>query len=127
MPAPAFRFRTFPVYQDAKKWRRHCKELLKKFPKSERYLLDDQIERALLSVILNIAEGCSKISDKDFARFLDSAMGSVNEVVAGFDVAQDDGIITMEEYLAVEQSSEKLVNQLGGFARFLRSSKAKKH
>jgi len=80
----------------------------------------DQIERALLSIMLNIAEGCAKKSDMDFARFLENATGSTNEVVAGFEAALDDGIITNEEFAAVEKQGASVVNQLGGFVRSLR-------
>ena len=44
--------------------------------------LSDQIQRATLSVISNIAEGAGSGSDKQFARYLKIARGSVNEVEA---------------------------------------------
>ncbi|MBU0570016.1 four helix bundle protein, partial [Patescibacteria group bacterium] len=65
-----FRFLSFPVYKKAKKFRRLARGLLKKFPSSEKYLLVDQILRALLSICLNIAEGSNRKTDKDKASFL---------------------------------------------------------
>ena len=50
------------------------------FPKSEMYGLTSQIRRACVSIPSNIAEGCGRDSDGDFARFLRIAQGSANEV-----------------------------------------------
>ncbi|MDP6575014.1 MAG: four helix bundle protein [Candidatus Peribacteraceae bacterium] len=116
----AFRFRQFKVYKDAKLFRKSVHDLLRKFPSSEKYKLTDQIERACNSILLNIAEGCSRRSDMDFARFLETSSGSVNEVVAGFDAALDDGIINEEDFDVIEKKAKNIVNQLGGFARSLR-------
>lgn len=51
-----------------------------KFPKEERYELTSQLQRAALSVPLNIVEGCGRFTDKDFAHFLDNSLGSINEL-----------------------------------------------
>ncbi|MCP4457267.1 MAG: four helix bundle protein [Cytophagales bacterium] len=52
----------------------------KALPKEEKYGLRDQIRRASVSIPSNIAEGCSRSSDKDFKRFLEIAMGSAFEL-----------------------------------------------
>ena len=114
-----FRFKNFPVYKDAKAFRQLVRRLLKKFPTAEKYVLADQINRSCISIILNIAEGSAKKSDKDFARFLEMAIASVNEVVAAFDLAVDDEIISTEDYIQVEKSAESIAKQLGGFLKKL--------
>ena len=49
------------------------------FPKSELFGLTSQIRRASVSIPTNIAEGCGRSSDKEFARFLEISIGSTNE------------------------------------------------
>ncbi|MGH8101366.1 MAG: four helix bundle protein, partial [Chthoniobacterales bacterium] len=48
----------------------------KSFPSDERFGMTNQMRRAAVSVSSNIAEGSSRISDTDFARFMESAAGS---------------------------------------------------
>ena len=50
------------------------------FPKSEIFGLTSQIRRCVVSVPSNIAEGCARFSDKETARFLDIALGSIAEL-----------------------------------------------
>ena len=93
------RFREFPVYKDSRKFRKEVKQLSKdKFPKEELYSLQQQLWRALDSILLNIAEGSDKHSDKDFSHFLNISLGSLNEVVACLDCAFDDNYIEKEEH-----------------------------
>ncbi|VBB45818.1 23Sr RNA [uncultured Paludibacter sp.] len=54
--------------------------LTNKYPKHEIYGLTSQTRRAAVSVPLNISEGSAKSSNKDFARFLEMAIGSINEL-----------------------------------------------
>ncbi|MBU1911557.1 four helix bundle protein [Patescibacteria group bacterium] len=66
----AFRFKDFEVYKDAKAFRKDVMKLIKRLLDKRAYDLADQIKRASLSIVLNIAEGSTKKSDADFARFL---------------------------------------------------------
>src|ERR1700712_292318 len=49
-------------------------------PIEERFALTSQLRRSVYSIPLNIVEGCGKNSDKDFAHYLDNALGSAHEV-----------------------------------------------
>ncbi|MDB5142172.1 MAG: four helix bundle protein [Mucilaginibacter sp.] len=53
---------------------------LPKFPKSEQFDLLSQTKRAAYSIPLNIVEGSGRFTEKDFAHFLDQALGSAHEL-----------------------------------------------
>ncbi|NAS31272.1 four helix bundle protein [Flavobacteriaceae bacterium R38] len=73
-------------FKELKVWRKSHELCLliynvtKQFPEEERYGITSQIRRASASVPTNIAEGCGRDSDKEFARFLRIAGGSISEV-----------------------------------------------
>ena len=54
--------------------------LTKEFPAEEKYGIVSQMTRAAVSIPANIAEGSSRNSDKDYARFLQLSLGSAFEV-----------------------------------------------
>ena len=115
-----FRFRNWPVYNDAKKFRTEVNQLMKNnFPKDEIYLLIDQIRRALNSLVLNIAEGANRSTDKDTNSFMNRALTSLDEVVAGLDCALDDGYIKAETHELYLTKAENIAKQLRGFSNHL--------
>ena len=64
----------------------------------ERYSLTSQIRRASCSVPMNIAEGCGKHSDVDFARYLDIASGSASELDYQLFLSRDLGFMSDADY-----------------------------
>src|SRR5215210_2921932 len=66
-----------------------CYKLSKHLPDSERFGMVTQIRRAALSVHLNIAEGASRKSEIERKRFYEISRGSVIEIDAALDIAQD--------------------------------------
>jgi four helix bundle protein len=70
-------------------------------PKSEEYILKQQLKRAAISVSVNIAEGKSRGSKRDFARFIDIAFASLLEVEALL-------IISVELGFSSQENLEKL-------------------
>lgn len=111
-----FRFRRFPVYKDALRFRKKLKILSKeRFPKEETYGLRSQLWRALDSIVLNIAEGSERNTDKDFSRFLNTSLGSVYEVVSCLDCALDDDYIDEIEHGQYSQYADVLARQLKAF------------
>lgn len=63
--------------------------LTKQFPAEERFGLTDQIRRAVVSIVSNIAEGFSRTSYREKAQFYSTALGSLSEVQSQLLVAKD--------------------------------------
>ena len=72
------------------------------FPKDERYELTSQVRRASFSIAANLVEGSGKRGSKEFARFLDIALGSMIEVTYALEFAHAVGYLTKERYDALE-------------------------
>ena len=64
-----------------------CYKETKSFPQEERFAMTSQVRRAALSVHLNVAEGCSRKSEKERKRYYEIARGSIVEVDAALDIA----------------------------------------
>ena len=115
-----FRFRKFKIYIDARKFVKEIKELsLRKFPKAVMFSLLSQLWRALDSIILNIAEGADRGTDKDFAHFLNQSHTSLNEVVACLDVALDMKYVSEAEHIDALEKAAGLADQLTAFRKSL--------
>ncbi|MBI2476397.1 MAG: four helix bundle protein [Candidatus Taylorbacteria bacterium] len=115
----AFRYRKFKVYQDALKLHSLIVKITKSFPIEFRHLTD-QVKRAGLSIVLNIAEGSARFSDKDFNRFIGNPLGSVDEVVSCCEVALAEKLISSAEFQEIEGLSLEISNQLGGLSKTLK-------
>jgi len=68
------------------------------FPKEEVYGLTSQIRRACVSITANIAEGCGRGSDADFARFLQMAVGSASELEYYLLLCRDIDLLKQSDY-----------------------------
>lgn len=73
-------FREYSVWQDAVKFASDIYRVTADMPWFEKKGLCDQLQRAVVSISSNIAEGAARYSDADFAHFLDFALGSAFEV-----------------------------------------------
>jgi four helix bundle protein len=74
-------FRNLKVWEKAHSLTLDIYLKTKEFPRSEMFALTSQIRRAATSIPTNISEGCGRSNGKDFARFLQIAMGSASELV----------------------------------------------
>ena len=85
------------------------------FPKEELYGLTSQIRRASSSVAINIAEGCGRGSDADFARFLQISFGSASETEYLLLLCYELGYINEKSYLESNlliQEIKKMLSKL---------------
>lgn len=77
------------VYKSSREFAFECYKLTKALPDEEKYAMASQIRRAALSVHLNIAEGSSRKSETERKRYYEVARGSVIEIDAALDIAND--------------------------------------
>jgi four helix bundle protein len=82
------------------------------FPRSEMFALTSQIRRSAFSVPANIAEGCGRSSNLDFARFLDIALGSAKETDYHLLCSRDLGYITKDVYERIKQDGVRIQKML---------------
>ena len=85
------------VYQFSQELALECYRVTKKFPSDEKFAMISQIRRAAVSVHLNIAEGCSRKSQKERNRYFEIVRGSVIEIDSAI------GIANRLEYASLEQ------------------------
>jgi four helix bundle protein len=84
-------FRQLNIWKDAMKLAKNVYTVTNGFPNQEKYGLTSQINRAVVSVASNIAEGSSRTSDKEFRHFLSIAVGSLFELETQLILATDFG------------------------------------
>lgn len=87
-------------------------ELTSEFPREEIYGLTSQIRRASASIPTNIAEGCGRDSSRDFARFLQIALGSVSETEYLTLLAHDLKYLDDDQYLELVDTIVSLKKML---------------
>lgn len=89
-------FRKYSVWQEAADYATFVYEVTGQMPWFEKKGLCDQLQRAVVSISSNIAEGAARPSDADFAHFLDFALGSAFEVETQLRIAKNVGYIRLE-------------------------------
>ncbi len=117
-----FNFEDLTTYKYARALVKSVYVLIKKLPREEQYALGDQLRRAVVSVPSNIAEGMSRISEKEKLHFLEISYGSLMEVLCQLTLANDLGYISMQELITERQHIRDTARLISG----LRSSIEKK-
>ena len=92
------------------------------FPLEERFGLTNQLRRAAVSISSNIAEGSSRSSKTDFARFAEIAAGSVFEVVSQAFIAQRQNFLGEDRFRKIYADAEELSRMLSGLRKSLLST-----
>ena len=87
-------YRDLVVWQLSMDLVRVVYDLMKAFPKDERFRLCDQLGRAVISIPSNIAEGNGRESKSEYARFLGIARGSLYEVETQLEIARQLGFVS---------------------------------
>lgn len=114
-----YNFEKLEVWKLAIEMIKLVKNIVKKFPLDEKYILTDQIRRAALSVALNIAEGWGRKTRKDFSRFISNAIGSCLEVIASLKVALSLNYLEENEVQDLDELLKELYFKLLKFNEYL--------
>lgn len=117
-----YSYKNLNVYQDAKALVVVIYKLLEEFPEVERYALCNQIRRAAISITSNIAEGVSRMSNKEKIHFIEIAFASMMEVDSQLDISVELGFIKREQYININEQMDAIGRQLSALrARYQQS------
>jgi len=114
-----FRFESLDIWHMAVAYATQVYAITAKFPRHEDYGLRSQMNRAVNSISLNIAEGSAKRSNKAFDYHLEISVGSTFEVVGASFLALQRDYITKEEQKGLYNEGERLAKAINAFRNTL--------
>jgi len=115
-----FRYQDLQVWQEGVGLVKGYYSLLKQFPRDEQFALAAQGKRAIVSVVLNIAEGSSRRTDKDFSLYVNHALGSLLEADAVLRIAVELGYVAASIYREFAPALDRQYYKLVAFDKALR-------
>jgi four helix bundle protein len=120
--ASMFNFEKLDVWQKAIDFADLVYKDTRNFPADERFGLTNQMRRAAVSISSNIAEGTSRMSQTDYARFIEIATGSVFEVVSQAFVGRRQGFLNEERFRVLYSAADEIGRMLSGLRKSLAST-----
>lgn len=114
------RFEDIRAWQTARQLTRQVYEASSRGVFARDYGLRNQMQRASVSIMSNVAEGFESGTQRQFILYLGHAKASAGEVRAQFYVALDVGYLDHEEFKALFNLSETCSRQLGSFMAYLK-------
>lgn len=112
-------FRELEIWKESVSLAKVIYDLMKVMPEEEKYGLTLQIKKCIVSVPSNIAEGCAKTSDKDFARFLEISLGSSFELETQLILCFDFDYISEDSFLAILPRLQLIQKKIASFVNYL--------
>ena len=117
------RFEDIQGWQEARTLTKKIYELTNKSPFKRDRGLCNQIQKASVSIMANIAEGFDRQSKREFIKFLYYASGSASEVQSHLYVALDQNYITEEVFEGTYKQAQKTKSLVNGFIKYLKGKK----
>jgi four helix bundle protein len=105
-------FHQLKVWQKAHEMTLGVYQVTAAFPREELYGLTSQLRRSSASIPANLAEGCGRNGDAEFARFCSIAMGSASELEYHLLLAKDLKMIKPEDHAVLSQRTTELKRML---------------
>jgi four helix bundle protein len=118
----AHNFRELAVWKRARKLVKAVYLLTSFFPRTEQFGLTSQVRRSVVSIPSNIAEGAGRASDREFIRFLSSALASAFELETQLLLAEDLNFLQSQQVEEVADELRQLQKMLVGLQRHLDSA-----
>jgi len=115
----SFRFEGLKVWQDARNFTGRIYGITRSFPREERFGLIDQLRRAAVSIVLNIAEGSDRKSDIEFRRYLRMAITSCEEVVTALYISLDQNYLNKKDFDILYKDANSLVARINALIKSL--------
>jgi four helix bundle protein len=119
------RFEDIDAWKKARELTKIIYEVTSKGKIASDFSLKDQLRRASISVMANVAEGFEREGNKEFRQFLATAKGSVGEVKSLLYVALDGGLTSSEQFSRIMVLADETSRLLAGFLRYLKTSEHK--
>ena len=118
---------TFTRFEEIDAWKiaRHLTNSIYKLTNAKSfsydYALKDQIRRAAISIMSNIAEGYGRRTNQEFIRFLNIANASAFEVKSQLYIAFDQHYINEDIFKTQSELCDQICKKIGGLTNYLRS------
>ena len=112
-------FRELRVWQKAHELTLAVYRATRTFPREEAYGLTSQVRPSCSSIPANLAEGCGRIGDAEFARFCSIAMGSASELEYHLLLAHDLDLIKPAAYKELASRANEVKRLLAALRRKL--------
>ena len=115
-------FEDLEIWKEGRKINREIYSLTQKHSFSKDFALKDQIRRASISIMANIAEGFERNSNKEMIYFLSISKGSAGEVLCLLYLALDEKYIPQKEFDHLYVKLRILMQKTGRFIQYLQTS-----
>ena len=115
-------FEDLPVWKSAKELAVAVYKITAQSKISKDYGLSNQIQRAAVSVSINIAEGFERGGKQEFIQFLYVARGSCGELRSQLGICKDVNYLSESEYNQINALAIEVSKQLNGFIQYLKGS-----
>jgi four helix bundle protein len=119
------RFEDIEAWKKARELTKNIYEITTQQDLAKDFALKDQLRRAAISIMANIAEGFEREGNKEFRQFLAMAKGSVGEVKAQLYVALDANLINPACFERIMALADETARLIAGFLRYLKASEHK--
>jgi four helix bundle protein len=116
-------FHGLKVWQKAHELTLAVYQITAPFPREELYGLTSQLRRSCSSIPANLAEGCGRNGDAEFARFCSIALGSASELEYHLLLARDLKLIKPSDHETLSQRTIELKRMLAGLIQRLKADR----